>query len=460
VVESLSLPTALIRAQSIACGALLALALSGGCNAFDDPPSDDDFEPDDSPPSVPVGGRFAPPFGSSGAPVGMSPGVPPSMQPPGMCVPCGEFCSDCGRGCECQPGHTMFDPVVWNPPFTGAGSDGWRESTRPLCPGMDNVIATHVWGDRWSVYALVAGTALSTGSQLPWLDDDAGVARTGATSGELMLLFRTRVFRNEGKGWTLRADLNGASDPSALTSIADSLFVYGGAGEDRQACTLGEVTGDEFGCKLVDVTVHSLTVVSPTLAYALEGTNKLRVYDGAQWKLHPEAIPRIAAAIWADEQELVAVGVDGTVMRLRDDVWTVESVGKVSPLTAVWGVSGNDLWVGTFDGALLHFDGSSWQERAQLGGVSCSNTLPIKRIWGVGSHVWVNTSSQLARWNGSELTTFGNWSCSSVGPPDRIHNVWGTAEDDVFISVAGGERIPPCGAAFVVHYDGELFHRF
>jgi hypothetical protein len=86
--------------------------------------------------------------------------------------------------------------------------------------------------------------------------------------------------------------------------------------------------------------------------------------------------------------------------------------------------------------------------------------MQVERIWGVGSHVWIHTATQLVRWDGSALTTFGNWTCSSVGSVDRISNVWGTNENDVFISVAGAEIQPPCGAAFVVHYDGELFHRF
>jgi hypothetical protein len=320
---------------------------------------------------------------------------------------------------------------------------------------MEQVVTSHVWSDGRDVYALAAGTALTFESGAV-AEDDAGVAR----DADPLATFRTRVFRNEGHGWALRADLNGASELTALTGIADSLLVYGGPGDDRRACSLGAVTSTAFDCARVDVNINSLVVVNPTLAYALEGANQLRVYDGAKWKLHPEAIPRAAAAIWADEQELVAVGPDGNIMRLRDGVWTVENVGQIVRLTAVWGASGSDLWVGTLGGALLHFDGSAWQELAQLGGITCSNTLPIEHIWGVGSHVWVQTKTQLSRWSDGELTTFGNWSCASVGSMNRINNVWGNAENDVFIAVTGGDLQPPCGAAFVVHYDGKLFHRF
>jgi hypothetical protein len=351
----------------------------------------------------------------------------------------------------------MFDPATWTVPFTGAGSDGWRKSTTALCPGMESLLTTYIWGHDDSVYALTGGNALLVDVRLPVSDDDAGVARSDDTFGALTL--RTRVFRNDGTGWTLRADLNGASSPAGLTAIGDALYVYGGPGEDRRACSLGAIRGDVFDCQLRDHVIRDVAVVSPTLAYALDGGSTLRVFDGAKWSVHADAIPREATALWADDEQVVAVGPAGNVMRLRDGAWQLENVGGTARLTAVWGASDGQLWVGTFGGALWRFDGSAWQEVAQLGGVTCSNRLPIEHIWGVGAHVWVNSPAQLARWDGTALTTFGNWSCSSVSS-NRITNVWGKAENDVFISVAGLDVQPPCGPAFLVHYDGELFHRF
>ena len=85
--------------------------------------------------------------------------------------------------------------------------------------------------------------------------------------------------------------------------------------------------------------------------------------------------------------------------------------------------------------------------------------MPIDHIFGVGSHVWVHSEAQLARWDGTALTTFGNWSCSADSS-NRISNVWGSSENDVFVAVTGTDIQPTCGPAFFVHYDGELFHRF
>jgi hypothetical protein len=421
--------------------------------------SDSDLGPKTSPPSSSGGfGRAGGGFAGFGPPPAMMPPSFPTMPGFPQCMQCGAFCSDCGSGCECSQGHTPFDPAVWSVPFAGAGDDGWRDSPSALCPGLESVTATHVWGDGRGVYMLAAGNA-NVLNPLHAADDDAGVAQDESLGSASTS--RTRLFHNEGGGWTRRAELSGASMQARLSGIARGpLFVYGGPGEDQRACALGEVIGSEFDCKLVDTTIGGVAVVSPSLAYALEEANKLRVYDGSGWQLHPEALPRAANAIWADEHELVAVGFDGSVMRLRDERWTVENVGGIQRLTAVWGTSGDDLWVGTLSAELLHFDGSGWSKVGQLGGVTCSRREAIEHIWGAGSHVWVSTAAELARWDGSEMTTFGNWTCTSNTSADRISNVWGTAPDDVFIAVTGGNVQPPCGAAFVVHYDGELFHRF
>ena len=456
---SSSKPTTFL-ALALLASAFLALALvASACNAFDDPPLDRGG--DISPPTT---GGFGGIGGGGAVSTPPSAGRPPNEFPPGSgpdmpsCMQCGTFCSDCGdgKGCQCSEGHTPFEPAAWKVPFSNPGDDGWRSSASALCPAMDKIVSSHVWGNGRGVYALVAGMS-SSPDALGAPDDDAGVASTPDASA---FAPRTRVFHNQGTGWALRADLSGASMQGALSGIERTLFVYGGPGEDRRACSLGVVSGNQFDCKLVDTTVASLVVVSPTLAYALDGVSKLRVYDGTRWRLHPQTLPRSASALWADQDEVVAVGPEGIVQRLRGDKWTVENVGGIPKLTAVWGTSGSDLWVGTFTGSLLHFDGKAWGEVTQLGGVTCGQRLPIEHVWGIGSHVWVHTASQLARWDGSALTTFGNWTCSSLMELDRINNVWGTAEDDVFIAVSGSGTQGPCGPAFMVHYDGELFHRF
>jgi hypothetical protein len=194
-------------------------------------------------------------------------------------------------------------------------------------------------------------------------------------------------------------------------------------------------------------------------AYALRAGSTLLVWDGAQWKEDPLPLPHFADAMWADADAIVAVGGEDVMRRVGSDDWTVESL-LTAQLTAVWARNTHDVWVGAADGKVLHLEDGTWQGVTTLGGVTCNGQLPVKGIVGVGEHVWIYTDRQLSRWDGERLETFGNWSCLSSDTPDVITSVSANAEDDVFVSVVGPLGTTRCGAAFVAHYDGTVFHRF
>jgi hypothetical protein len=96
-----------------------------------------------------------------------------------------------------------------------------------------------------------------------------------------------------------------------------------------------------------------------------------------------------------------------------------------------------------------------------LGGVTCDTAFPVRGIWGDADTIYFHTDAALARWNGRELETLANWSCSpSAGGLLRITGLWGHASDEIFLSIVDVTRFAGgCGPAFLVHYDGQAFHR-
>jgi hypothetical protein len=446
--------------------ALLPCLLALGCNTFDSKSlaSQDGAGPGFA--QAPNGGAGIGTSGTAGNSAVMMFPSPSETAPPGSigvpgCSQCGSFCADCGRGCECKEGHTPFDAPVWNVPFAPVGTDGWMDSSRALCAGMDSVISTRLWVGDDGVYALVGGMARALSEVGGIADDDAGIATEADSTPSFGMGARTRVLHNDGSGWALRADVGSASMDSGLTGFPHStLILYGGRGQDEAACPLGVVSGRTFTCQPVVGTVQSAVAVNDNLAFALTGTRDMLVFDGKSWHSTTE-LPAPANAIWASEQELIAVGPDGNVMRLQEGAWRIESVGQLARLTAVWGTSGNDLWAGGFNGSVFHYDGMEWQEVTQLGGVSCRTQPPIEHIWGAGSDVWVSTASQLARLHEGAMETFGNWTCSSLGEMDVITGLWGRNDHDVFVAVSNSDTLlAPCGGAYLVHFDGKSFHRF
>jgi len=155
-----------------------------------------------------------------------------------------------------------------------------------------------------------------------------------------------------------------------------------------------------------------------------------------QWCL--ETPPASAAGIrmnevWAfDEDDVFAVGHFGTILRrVNGNDWYAMSSGTTAHLTAVWGTSPSDVWVGGTTSTLLHYDGSSWSQIS----TSLSN---IDSISGSGpSDVWFVGGGGAMHWDGSDFTTaFGGATLLSVSA---------SGSNDVWIS---GESV------YVRHYNG------
>jgi hypothetical protein len=279
---------------------------------------------------------------------------------------------------------------------------------------------------------------------------------------------RTEVWFNDGSGW--RVDLDDTSRASLfnLTGVPNGpvflneLITPFDMGFGLHPCALGSLQAGRLDCLDVDP-VQNVYVAGSHLAYAIMGGTRLLQYDGDRWRSNPAVLPYATNAVWGDADSLVAVGRAGTVLWLDQGVWTLEDPGTLSSLTAVWGTSRSDVWAGTGQGAILHYDGASWTQVGQLGGVTCDYRPPINTIWGSDGVVYFASDTHLARWNGSELETLANWSCSpsALMGALRITGLWGHAEDEVFLSILDNTRFSGdgCGQSFVVHYDGESFHR-
>jgi hypothetical protein len=348
-------------------------------------------------------------------------------------------------------------PNPWRSPFSATGADGWRDSEVALCAGYDEVWGSDLVYESGSVYAMMHGidrAHLTLG--LPDADGGTVSEERGFFTPET-----TRVLRNDGSGWTLRADLNGMSEVQHMAVLGTSLLLYGGNWQARQSCSLATLSGEQFSCEGVGP-VAQLHVTGPTSAVALLDSNALLLFDGTSWQALPNPLVHSPGSLWADGDQIVAGTPSGVARRRLDsDEWTFDVSGPRSLLTALWGPTANDLWAGDTLSHLWHFDGTRWTEVADLGAAStCSTRSAISGVLGVGSDVWVYSATQLARWNGDRLETLGNWSCAVSDSADKIERVVRGSGDDAFVAISHRGMSPPCGGAFLLHYDGKSFHRF
>ncbi len=426
-----------------------------------------------------LNGTTAGPAGIGGQPPPISAG---SMAvPTGPCLPCGNGCLACGGVCSCSSGAAA--PVPWNPPFDHTGDPGWKDGSTPLCSGIDQSTGLDVWSDGSGVYVLVSGTGNPAATLGASIDEDAGAgpADAGGVTTSDQYGPRTAIWHDDGSGWKLQLERPGVAGAFALTGSPSGALLINDpqSATDPNAqlppnlmlpgtitpeipCSLGVAHGSTLDCLDLDP-VQSVFAVDPQLAYAVMGGTRLLSYDGTQWHANAALIPYPVTALWADHDGVLAVGHAGTVLRLEQDGWVLDDPGTLEHITSVWGSARDDLWLGTSQGNIIHYDGMQWTPMGHVGGVTCSAVTPIRGIWGAGGTVYFYSDEALVRWNGSELESIGNWSCAVTNGlgGTTITGLWGNAPDEVFLTMLDPNRsgVDPCGVAFAVNFDGSTFHR-
>jgi hypothetical protein len=341
-------------------------------------------------------------------------------------------------------------PEPWNDPFVPNAEPGWRDSTTPFCGDLSSIFTSSVWSNGESVFALVSGVSNR-------LDGANPAADTPAFNTSVL----TRLFRNDGQGWASVTNLQNGTPTVMLTGLPPATLLAYDNDLSSNDCLLSMITDGQPNCVFPDnggVGVFSLQVVDEDRAYALASGTMLFAWDGMQWSEDPLPPPGFANALWAGDDELIAVGSNAVMRRAGDEPWTTEDLDIENP-TAVWARGADDVWIGTIEGRVLHFDGDGWQEIVTLRGVTCSGLQAVTGITGSGDHVWIWGDGLLVRFDGEKLETFGNWSCLISDSADRINSVWANAPDDVFVSVSSSRSSTRCGSGFIVHYDGAAFHR-
>lgn len=146
-----------------------------------------------------------------------------------------------------------------------------------------------------------------------------------------------------------------------------------------------------------------------------------------QWCFEREPaleLPLLHGVFALDENDVFAVGDEGTILRRTSDAWTAMASGTTRDLRGVWAASPSDVWAGGLDGTILRFDGTSWST------VAAPDTLAVDAVWGTSANdVWFAGSSRVLRWDGASFRTY-----NLTGTLTTIHgtgpgDVWTTGEN-------------------------------
>ena len=150
-------------------------------------------------------------------------------------------------------------------------------------------------------------------------------------------------------------------------------------------------------------------------------------FDGTSFKQVTDAPIVAAVDFWGFAPNDV-YAVSGTDLAHWDGTaWTlVDFAGAIDPssLSAVWGSSASDLWLGDeLNGRVFHWDGTTWS-------TGITQTVTVTDLWGVpgpGGAVYAGGIFGLSRWSVAGWTDIGD------DVAQEAAGLWGFADDDVWV---------------------------
>ncbi|NLH48382.1 MAG: hypothetical protein GX444_07240 [Myxococcales bacterium] len=159
------------------------------------------------------------------------------------------------------------------------------------------------------------------------------------------------------------------------------------------------------------------------------GTHVILHYDGVDWKemlRHPELY---LLSVWGSSStDVYAVGEGGVILHYDGADWAAMASGTDHALLSVWGSSPTDIYAAggstsslPYD-LLLHFDGSAWSEVTGLPAAAKTS------VWGSSaSDVFVVSDGAILHFDGT------SWKVSETNAPERwLQAVGGTLTGNAF----------------------------
>ena len=146
---------------------------------------------------------------------------------------------------------------------------------------------------------------------------------------------------------------------------------------------------------------------------------------GGPWRSYPSDSPFGLNAVWAFAPDDVWAG-GQNMLHFDGSAFTPVPMPQAGFVTDFLGFAPNDLYA-VAGSSLLHWDGAAWSA-VDFGGTIDPSGLTA--VWGTSAdNLWLGDDSngRVHRWNGSAWTT-------SVTQVVQVTDIWGSSPDDVYVS--------------------------
>ena len=146
--------------------------------------------------------------------------------------------------------------------------------------------------------------------------------------------------------------------------------------------------------------------------------------------------------------DVFAGSTDGRILHFDGTSWTVQQTPVTTPVWGIWAVAPDDVWAVGGDNILgdapfvIHYDGEQWSLEP-IPVLQRPGVYAFFKVWGSGPNdiYAVGQNGAILHWDGKTFTEEG------AGIGQDLIGIWGTGPDD--ITVVGGR-----GTAELAHFDG------
>jgi hypothetical protein len=217
--------------------------------------------------------------------------------------------------------------------------------------------------------------------------------------------------------------LNAVADAAPFTAVwafaADDVWVGGSDLRHWDGANWTTAALPGTGTKL-----HAFWGIAPNDLYA-GGERFVAHWDGSTWTTLRNDF--LISGLWASATNDVWAIVDyatAPVVRWDGTTYTSYAAPTISggSLVAIWGVANNDVWAVGSEGAISHFDGSTWTavQGATTGLLQAIHGRSSTEVWAVGD------DGTITQWNGT------SWSAPAGVTGLPLRGVWAVPGGDVW----------------------------
>jgi hypothetical protein len=173
-------------------------------------------------------------------------------------------------------------------------------------------------------------------------------------------------------------------------------------------------------------------------------TNKIKKYSNGKITTvytDPDPSQHLATITGFSDSDIFVGGI-GQMYHYNGTGWSTMEIDAPGYVMGLWGIDSSNVYAVDLDGGIHHYDGTNWTKQAQFdarfASVSGTATNDVYAVSMDGAY-------KLYHYDGTTWEGIDNSLLPTVGD---LHEVWGSASNDIYVVGEGG---------YVIHYDGSVW---